>query len=188
MKRAYLTALFLLLVPLTSMAHPGHDSSTFMSGYLHPLTGIDHLLVILAVGFWAARTSRQMWQLPSIFIGFMLIGLLFGAGLQSAVFVEWGILASLFTMAVVLMLASDVNNMVKYGLTSLFALFHGMAHGNELVLADNALAVIAGMLLSSSLLIVMGVYFGKRQGRVGAYFRNIIVSCLTFTGALFLLS
>jgi urease accessory protein len=44
-----LTALLLALAGPVS-AHPGHEAS----GFLHPFTGIDHLLAMVGVGMWAA--------------------------------------------------------------------------------------------------------------------------------------
>ena len=33
-----------------ALAHPGHEAS----GFLHPFTGMDHLLAMVGVGMWAA--------------------------------------------------------------------------------------------------------------------------------------
>ena len=38
-----------------ALAHPGHESASFFTGFTHPLGGLDHLLAMLAVGLYAAR-------------------------------------------------------------------------------------------------------------------------------------
>ena len=62
----------LMLLANTVSAHPGHIgehevSSMFSHGFTLPLTGIDHLLVMLAVGIWSAlthKTTREPLQSP----------------------------------------------------------------------------------------------------------------------------
>jgi len=59
MKRISMVSLYAALVfvvPTAALAHPGTDHSThhFASGFLHPFTGIDHILAMTTVGMWAA--------------------------------------------------------------------------------------------------------------------------------------
>ena len=50
-----------------ALAHPG-DSDGAMAGLMHPLTGIDHILAMLAVGLWGAQLGgRAQWLLPASF-------------------------------------------------------------------------------------------------------------------------
>ena len=82
MKQFLARFLALWLVPLAAWAHPGHDIADFVSGFSHPFTGIDHLLVLLAVGFWAGRSQLQArWQVPVLFMVVMTMGLALGATL-----------------------------------------------------------------------------------------------------------
>lgn len=188
MKKAYLSFILMMGLPLSAMAHSGAHDEGLISGFMHPMTGLDHLLVILAVGFWSSRSNQPKWQLPLLFVSFMLIGGLFGASLLQPVLIEWGITASILAMAMVLMLATNLSRVAQYSLTGLFAVFHGIAHGQELILSENALSVVTGMVLATVLLVYVGLYLGRYQGRVGDYLRNIFVSGLTLTGALFLLT
>ena len=50
-----LGALALLLTPALAFAHPGHGDNGLMAGICHPISGLDHLLAMLAVGLWAAQ-------------------------------------------------------------------------------------------------------------------------------------
>ena len=45
---------------LPAFAHPGHDSNPLQDGLLHPLTGLDHLLMLLGTGVLAALTGRSL--------------------------------------------------------------------------------------------------------------------------------
>ena len=58
MKKTF--ALFLLMLALPAFAHPGHDSNPLHDGLLHPLTGLDHLLMLLGTGVLAALTRRSL--------------------------------------------------------------------------------------------------------------------------------
>lgn len=62
----WLLPLFLLAgVPL-AQAHPGHGPAGFVTGFIHPLTGWDHLMAMLAVGLWASQLGgRARWALPA---------------------------------------------------------------------------------------------------------------------------
>ena len=46
-----------LALPATAFAHPGHEGHEltwdFGTGAMHPLTGWDHLLAMVAIGLWA---------------------------------------------------------------------------------------------------------------------------------------
>lgn len=56
----FLIAIFLLATSSAAFAHPGHNVSGLAAGMMHSFSGFDHLLVILAVGLWAAlRGGRK---------------------------------------------------------------------------------------------------------------------------------
>jgi hydrogenase/urease accessory protein HupE len=57
---------------------PG-SSHGFTDGFLHPLTGWDHLLAMFAVGLWAAQhRGRALWLIPLSFVGVMVLGGILG--------------------------------------------------------------------------------------------------------------
>jgi len=126
-------ALALLLVPALAFAHPGHDESGLLAGVSHPLSGIDHLLAMVAVGLWAAQQKgAARWALPCTFVGTMLIGGLLGFGGLELPALESGIAASVFALGLAVALAARPPLFVAVAATALFALFHGVAHGLEL--------------------------------------------------------
>ncbi|MEY2645344.1 MAG: hypothetical protein RLZZ611_1993 [Cyanobacteriota bacterium] len=73
------TALSAMLLQSPALAH-GSAAATASAGLLHPLLGVDHLLLLIAVGTAAAVTSPRLllWALGGAVVG----GLLGAAGLQ----------------------------------------------------------------------------------------------------------
>ena len=52
--RKYLP-LLLLAFSVPALAHPGHGTDSFQAGFLHPLTGLDHLLMLTGAGVGPER-------------------------------------------------------------------------------------------------------------------------------------
>lgn len=131
--RKALYTLALLCTPGLAFAHAGHDHSGIMAGLAHPVFGLDHLLAMLAVGLWAAQQSgAARWAVPVTFVASMLLGGLFGfAGLQIPL-METGIAGSVLAFGLLVAVAARLPMAVAIGLTALFALTHGVAHGLEL--------------------------------------------------------
>lgn len=121
----------------TALAHPGHlapGTSAAVAGALHPLTGADHLLAMLASGLLAVRigTRRALWLVPATFVSLMLLGgVLAYAGL-SLPHPEWGISLSVIVLGMAVSMLPSVPLELGAGLVGLFALFHGHAHVAEL--------------------------------------------------------
>lgn len=127
-----LGTLALLLAPAVAFAHPGHGTG-LIAGIAHPLTGMDHLLAMIAVGLWAAQQQgAARWALPCTFVGTLLIGGVLGfEGLQLPA-LESGIAASVLALGLAVALAVRPPLVLAVTATALFALFHGVAHGLEL--------------------------------------------------------
>src|ERR1700744_3877134 len=95
-KRAW-PVLLIVLSPSLAQAHPGMVGHThgFTNGLFHPLTGLDHLCAMIAVGLWAAqRGGRALWAVPATFVSIMILGGFLGMGHVGIPFVEQGIAAS----------------------------------------------------------------------------------------------
>ncbi len=61
-----------VLVPFGASAHILNEAGGWTAGISHPLFGPDHLLAMLAVGFWAAQMGgRAMWAVPLTFVSIM---------------------------------------------------------------------------------------------------------------------
>lgn len=80
MRKFIMAATAAMILPGAAFAHTGHgDISGFSSGLLHPLSGADHLLAMVAVGLIAALCGgRMLCAMPLAFMGAMLAGASFG--------------------------------------------------------------------------------------------------------------
>ncbi|WCD79846.1 HupE/UreJ family protein [Pseudomonas sp. TUM22785] len=155
--RKALYALALFLTPALAFAHPGHDSSGLMAGVAHPITGLDHLLAMLAVGLWAAQQQgAARWALPVTFVGTMLLGGLLGFEGLELPFMETGIAASVLALGLLVAVAVRPPMFVAVSLTALFALAHGVAHGLELPDLSSPWGYAAGFVAATAALHAAG--------------------------------
>ncbi len=151
------------LAPLSAMAHTGHEVAGFFQGILHPLSGADHLLVMLAVGLMAAgcSKSRAGIAVPAAFLLAMGAGALLTMTGVSVPYVEQGIVVSVVAAGVLLALAVRFTLVTGIAVAAGFALFHGLAHGAELPLAASPAAYIAGFLITTTVLLMAGSRMGQ---------------------------
>ena len=96
-----------------AQAHVGHEgghAATFVSGLAHPVSGLDHLLAMVAVGLWSAvALPRRRWQAPAVFVVVMALGALLahlGAALPLGGALEVMIAASVVLLGALLGLAT----------------------------------------------------------------------------------
>ena len=70
-----LSTAIIILAPTLALAHPGHGADGLAAGFAHPISGIDHVLAMVAVGCLAAQIGgRALWALPAAFMGMMMAG------------------------------------------------------------------------------------------------------------------
>ena len=156
-----MTAIPFLFFGPEAMAHPGHDAPGFAAGFgagfLHPLTGWDHLIAILVVGGLAAlRGGWAMLVIPLIFLGLMAAGAQFGQAGWSSGPAEAVILSSLVVLPLLALVIRRVSVALIGAGIALFAVAHGWAHGAEAG-AAGASVFMAGALLATALLMGLGV-------------------------------
>jgi len=150
--------LILLVASNTACAHSGHGSSGMITGLLHPFSGMDHLLAMLAVGVWAGQNGgRNVWLLPVFFMAALVTGA--GAALSYPLLplIEPGIAASVLVLGLVVTCSLHLPMPHSVILTALFGLLHGYAHGLEITGALKPAAYIAGFLASTAALHLAGI-------------------------------
>ena len=155
-----LLALMLLGLSGVAQAHTsGLPHADFAVGLAHPLGGLDHLLAMVAVGLWAAQQQdrRALWQVPLAFVLIMAVGGLLGFLGIALPAVELGIAGSVLILGLLIALALRLPVAASAGLVSLFALFHGYAHGAEMTAGASVLLYSLGFLLATVLLHASGV-------------------------------
>lgn len=138
------------LLPAFAFAHPGHDESGLLAGFAHPLSGLDHLLAMFAVGLWAAQQrGRARWLLPLTFVGSMVLGGLLGFAGFALAYLETGIAASVLTLGVLVTVAARPPEVAALAITALFGLAHGIAHGLELPEMSSPVAYALGFTVAT---------------------------------------
>ncbi|MGC4008447.1 MAG: HupE/UreJ family protein [Pseudomonas sp.] len=147
----------------TSADAGAHHFHGFMAGFMHPLTGADHLAAMLAVGLWsalAARNGRELLAAPTGFAAMLLAGALMGLAGLALPAVEPMIAASLLVLGLLVFTRKRLPAPASAALVGVFALFHGLAHGQELAGEADAALTLAGMLASTVLLHAGGIGLG----------------------------
>ena len=154
-----LLAFAVLMAPTAALAHPGHEATGgLLAGLQHPLTGFDHVAVMIAVGLWAAlKDGRALWVWPAAFVGVMLVGGVLGMAHVPLPFVEPAILASVVVLGVLVAMAVDLPVRLGAAIIGLFALFHGYAHGAEVPEAASAVSYLMGFALATVVLHGAGI-------------------------------
>ena len=159
---AVVTAIILFKTPAAyAHAFVGEDVS-WLAGLLHPLTGIDHVLALLAVGLWGTQQGgSKQWQLPLAFSSVMMLGAIIAQhGLLPLPSVEIGVGGSVLLLGLMLTFAARLSTFTTLLIVSFFALFHGYAHVGEIP-GNMALAsYLSGLLLTSLVLLCTGVMLG----------------------------
>jgi urease accessory protein len=156
----------LVLPTTTAFAHPGHVGHEFGDGFQHPLTGLDHLLAMVAVGLLAVRLGgRAIWMMPLVFLASMLAGGLVATANIPVPEVEYGIMASVLVLG--LLVASTRVASLRWGaaLVGVSAFFHGYAHAAEMVAGGSLGAYAAGFLLATAILHASGIAIGLLLAR-----------------------
>lgn len=157
-----LFALALLAVAAPVLAHTNRDvGAGLLSGLLHPLTGLDHLLAMVAVGIWGTQLGTPaIWLLPLTFPLVMSFGGVLGVRAVPLPAVEIGVAASAAVLGLMILLSARPLLSVAAGIVGAFAIFHGHAHGAELPAAAEPLAYGLGFVLVTGLLHAAGIAIG----------------------------
>jgi urease accessory protein len=131
------------------------------SGFLHPLTGLDHLVAMVAVGLWGAQLGNPaIWILPITFPLVMALGGLVGIAGVPLPLSEQAVAFSGIALGALVAFRIRAPIAIAMLLVGAFAIFHGYAHGRELPLAADPLAYGAGFVVATGLLHLCGIVIG----------------------------
>ncbi|MCA8978552.1 MAG: HupE/UreJ family protein [Planctomycetes bacterium] len=141
--------------------HETSGAGGFGSGFLHPLTGADHALAMIAVGLWGAQLGKPaVALLPVAFPLAMTLGAFVGFSGVELGAVEICIALSAILLGLVVMLETRPPLWLALLLVAGFAIFHGYAHGTELPEGEDGLRYSIGFVLSTGLLHAVGITLG----------------------------
>jgi len=166
-----LIAFVLILFPTAALAHTGEGAGGgFLTGFMHPILGWDHVAAMVAVGLWGAFLGAPaIWALPVAFPLAMAVGGAFGVMGVPLPAVETGIALSAVVIGLAVFMALRPPLWIAGVTVGIFAIFHGHAHGTEMPEAASPLAYAIGFVLATGLLHLSGIAFGAlTKSAVGA--------------------
>lgn len=156
--RALLT-LALVALPTAAFAHAGHgDTAGLLSGFMHPVGGLDHVLAMVAVGVFAfVLGGRALFLVPLSFVAMMLAGFVLGASGINLPFVELGIALSSIVIGAAAAWGKPMPVAAAMSLVGAFAVFHGHAHGAEMPANAAGFEYALGFMLATAALHLAGI-------------------------------
>ena len=144
----------LLSLPTAALAHAGSSV-----GWLHPLSGVDHLLAMIAVGALSVQIGgRGVWIIPGAFVCFMFLGGVVGFEHVELPLTEVGVALSVVLLGLAIAFRQRLPVLIAASATALFGIFHGYAHGYEMPLAQNKVIYTAGFLTTTAMLHLVGAF------------------------------
>jgi urease accessory protein len=177
-------ALLAVAVPAAAFAHPGHPGDGLVAGFMHPFSGADHLLAMLAVGFWAAMLGGwARYAVPAAFVSVMMAGASFGMAATPIPMVELAVAASVVALGLLVAFEVKVPVAVASAIVATAAFFHGFAHGTELPASNQALTYVGGFVAATVILHGAGLALGSlRLSKAGRIVGRIAGIGVALTG------
>jgi urease accessory protein len=171
-----LLALFVTLTPSLALAHVGvGETSGVAQGFMHPVSGFDHILGMVAVGLFAAHLGgRALCLVPLAFVAMMAAGGVLGMTGIGLPYVEIAIGLSIVVLGITLATRVNPPVAIAMALVGLFAIFHGHAHGAEMPETTSGLAYGVGFILTTALLHAIGIGVGILIGNAGQRYSRTI--------------
>lgn len=137
-----MTGLAAAAVPNIALAHHpmgGATPNTFMDGLLsgfgHPIIGIDHLAFIVLVGLAAVFLTRK-YAAPLVFVGGTLAGCLLIANGTVLPYAELVITGSVILLGALVMSGRKIPAGVYLAIFAIAGVFHGGAYGEAIIGAE----------------------------------------------------
>jgi urease accessory protein len=160
-KKAWFSAA-VLLGASPAYAHVGQEMGGLAAGLLHPVSGLDHIAAMVAVGLWGGILGAPaIWLLPIVFPLAMAVAGAFGAVGIPLPGVETGIALSGIVLGLMVLFSVRPPLWIAAVLVGVFAVFHGHAHGAELPTSVNPMVFAVGFVLSTGLLHLAGIAIGQ---------------------------
>jgi urease accessory protein len=189
---AGILSIAVLVLAQGAWAHPGHEETgAFMTGFMHPVLGADHLIAMLAVGLWAVRLgARAVWALPLTFMTAMGVGATLAFAGIGVPLVEPLVAASVLVLGLVLVSGREVSAAAPFCVTAAFAIFHGVAHGAEIPVDAGRLVYLSGFTIATGLIHIAGIGIALMMNRTkqGGRLQRLAAAPIALAGAWMLAS
>lgn len=160
-----LSAAGLGLLPSLAAAHPGHyhppgeddEFDALTAGFLHPLTGMDHLILAVAAGYlafsWKAGKARFACF---TFIASLAIGAWTGLGIQAGTALEIALALTLIAAGAAFFGTRNLKPGFFITAVASVGFIHGFAHASEAAPGLARLEYSGGFIASTALLLGIG--------------------------------
>jgi urease accessory protein len=182
-------AVLVFLFAQAASAHPQKGEAVgFLTGFHHPISGLDHVLAMVAVGLWGAQLGAPaIWVLPVAFPMVMALGGMLGLMGVPLPGVEYGIALSAILLGAAVMFELRPPLGIAAALVGFFAIFHGHAHGTELPAGQSALLYSLGFVIATGCLHALGIGIGTvHRWTWGQRFLRVAGGLVAAGGAFFL--
>jgi urease accessory protein len=185
---AFAICLLVVFPPAVSAHIQGGEIIGIMNGIRHPVSGVDHVLAMIAVGLWGAQLGAPaVWLLPVTFPVVMAFGGLFGLMGVNLPGIEIGIAVSAIALGLVIFREARLNLYVAAAIVGFFAIFHGYAHGAELPPGGNGMLYSIGFVVTTGLLHASGIAIGLiHRWSAGRVALRSAGACVAMAGVFFL--
>ncbi|MEO5970424.1 MAG: HupE/UreJ family protein [Bdellovibrionia bacterium] len=155
----FLTFCYIAVNSTVAFAHPGHGIGGVLHGFFHPISGLDHFLTALAIGVWAAETGKKgLLLFPATFIAASIFGGILGFNGYVLPFQEMGILMSIAFLGFALLTSVKLYTYIAIPIIASFGIFHGNAHGSEIIQGVSAINYCIGFTLATAFLHLSGTF------------------------------
>ncbi len=163
MSRTVFIAGALMLASPMAMAHPAYGSG-IGAGLLHALTGIDHMIAMLAIGLWSANMTsanrqRLITGLPLVLAAGFALGALTGLGNLVATADQAIALSLVLLGGLIATHKLGLGQIPALLLAASFVTVHGIAHTEAQM--GHAVGFVVGLMVTSTLLVALGANIGQ---------------------------
>lgn len=140
-------------------AHGNINADDFYTGMLHPVLHVEHILSILALGFWCGQIGqRATWIAPLVFVGSVVMGAVLGLLSVALPLADIIIYLSMVMLGLVVAARLVLNVWVIAPIVLIFGICHGWAHGAGMVgELEKPATYVVGLGLGVSLLLFYSV-------------------------------
>jgi len=179
----------LLLYAQAAQAHVNKgEAVSFLSGLKHPISGLDHVVAMIAVGLWGAQLGAPaVWVLPVAFPMVMAMGGMLGLLGVPLPGMEIGIAASAILLGAAVMMELRPPLALAAGLVGFFAIFHGYAHGSELPAGESGLLYSIGFVMATGCLHATGISIGLvHRWSWGQHALRVVGAAIALAGIFFM--
>lgn len=126
----------------------GHGLSGI--GLLHPLTGLDHFVAMVAVGAWSTQLGgKALFGIPSCFLIAMLLGGVLGLNHVASPYLDGAIATLVMLLGLAIAIDKHISWLLAGLAVSVFGLSHGLAHGLEIAQSSTVINYVAGFLITT---------------------------------------